>query len=156
MRNWLYCCPVEHTGASVGLLIVRVVIGLAFVFHGWPKTIRDGQWVLMDWMGPDAPFPGWLQAIGALTEVVGGALLLLGLFTPVVALLLAIMMAVAVGMVHLPKGDPFVAPGQSSYELAAVYLATSLLFLIAGPGRFSLDALLFGRPPEVTTKAKAL
>jgi putative oxidoreductase len=156
MRNWLYCCPVERTGASVGLLIVRVVIGLAFVFHGWMKVMSGGQFVLTHWMGADAPVPGWLQAVAALVEFLGGGLLVLGLLTRLAALLLAIQMIVALGMVHLPKGDPFVAVGQSSFELPAAYLAISLLFLIAGPGRFSLDALLFGRPQEIITKAKAL
>jgi putative oxidoreductase len=156
MRNWLYCCPVERTGASVGLLIVRVVIGLAFVFHGWMKVMSGGQFVLTHWMGPDAPVPGWLQAVAALVEFLGGGLLVLGLFTRPAAFLLTIQMIVALSMVHLPRGDPFVAPGQSSFELAAAYLATSLLFLIAGPGRFSLDALLFSRPQEVTMKTKTL
>ncbi len=52
-------------------------------------------------------------------------------------------MSVAIGMVHLPNGDPFVAPGGRSYELAAVYLACAVLFFLLGPGRFSFDALAF-------------
>ena len=55
-------------------------------------------------------------------------------------------MTVAIGMVHLPPA-PFVAskPGQSSFELAAGYLAAVLALLLAGPGKLSLDALLFDR-----------
>jgi putative oxidoreductase len=61
-------------------------------------------------------------------------------------------MVVAIGMVHVPKGDPFVGQGGASWELAAVYLACGILFLLLGPGRISLDALLFGRrnPPQTT------
>ena len=58
-------------------------------------------------------------------------------------------MAVAVGTVHLPQGNPFVAPSGwkgGSWESVAVCL-TAVLILVTGPGRFSLDALLFGRSP---------
>jgi putative oxidoreductase len=57
-------------------------------------------------------------------------------------------------MVHLPHGDPFVGkPGQASFEPAAGYLACAILFLLLGPGRFSLDALLFGaHPPSPTVQ----
>jgi putative oxidoreductase len=60
-------------------------------------------------------------------------------------------------MVHLPHGDPFVSKmGGPSYELAAVYLACAVLFLVLGPGRWSLDAAWFGRsagakPPGVAS-----
>jgi putative oxidoreductase len=60
-------------------------------------------------------------------------------------------MVVAIGMVHVPQGDPFVGQGGPSWELAAVYLACAILFLILGPGRFSLDALFFGRPHQPRT-----
>lgn len=139
MRRILYTddCVIR---VSFGLLVLRVVVGAAFMFHGWPK-IQNA----MEWMGADAPVPAPLQAAAATAEFVGGAALVFGLLTRLFALLLVITMAVAAGMVHIPAGDPFVSStGDASWELAAVYLASSLLFLLAGPGRFSLDALLFG------------
>jgi putative oxidoreductase len=56
-------------------------------------------------------------------------------------------MAVAAGMVHIAQGHAFVAstPGQPSWELAAIYFACAVLFLLIGPGRWSVDACLFGR-----------
>jgi putative oxidoreductase len=131
-----------------GLLALRLVVGAAFLFHGWPKIQNPLGW--MD--RPEAPsgMPGVLQAAAALSEFGGGAALTLGLLTPLAALGLAATMVTAIGMVHLPKGDPFVPPPGwqgGSWELAAVYLAAVTLLLMAGPGRFSLDALLFGRPP---------
>ncbi len=100
-------------------------------------------------MPPEASMPGILQALAALSEFGGGMALILGLLTRLASLGIASVMVVALGMVHLPHGDPFVSQtGGPSCELAAVYLACAVLFLLLGPGRFSLDALLFGNPLE--------
>jgi putative oxidoreductase len=75
--------------------------------------------------------------------------LIVGLLTRLASLGLISNMIVALGMVHLPHGDPFVSrTGGRSYELAAVYLACAVVFLLLGPGRFSADALLFRKPSE--------
>ena len=136
MVRW-YPAFVRGPGA-VGLLLLRVAMGAAFVLHGWPKVQHA-----FNWMGPDAPVPGALQALAALSEFGGGIALALGLLTPLAALGIACTMATAVGMVHLH--DPFVgAPGRPSSEPAVVYLAAALMFLLVGPGALSLDALLAG------------
>jgi putative oxidoreductase len=72
---------------------------------------------------------------------------MLGLLTPLASFLIACTMAVAAFMVHIPAGDPFVAfkKGQGSYEPALGYLAIAIALLLAGPGRLSLDWVLFGR-----------
>jgi putative oxidoreductase len=128
--------------ASAGLLPLRVAMGLAFVFHGWPK-IQNA----LGWMGAEAPVPGFLQALAAVAEFGGGIALALGLLTRVAAVGILCVMITALATVHIPHGDPFVGkPGQHSAEPATVYLCCAVLFLVIGPGRFSLDALLFGRP----------
>jgi putative oxidoreductase len=127
---------------AVGLLLVRLSVGAAFMFHGWFKISAGAT----SWMGTDAPVPGPLQAAAAFSEFGGGLLLLLGLLTPLACVALTCVMVAAIGMAHLPAGHPFVSPtGGHSWELAAVYLAVSLLVLLAGPGKFSLDYLIFGR-----------
>lgn len=136
--RWLYCdCP--SNSGSFALLLIRLVTGAAFILHGLPKIKNP-----MAWMGPDSPIPGALQAAAAVAEFGGGIALIFGLLTPLFALMLAATMAVAIGMVHLPAGDPFVNPGGRSWELAAVYLANVIAILLMGPGRFSMDACLFG------------
>jgi putative oxidoreductase len=137
--------------ASIGLLALRVVVGAALMLHGWPKIQNPMQWMgandtfRVQWMDAEFTIPGILQACAAVAEFVGGGALIIGLFTRLFALMLVINMAVAAGMVHILKGDPFVGkPGEPSWELAAVYFACALLFLLAGPGKLSLDALLFG------------
>jgi putative oxidoreductase len=131
--------------AALGLLLLRLVMGAAFLFHGWPKVTHERG--MMGWMGADAGMPGGLQALAAVAEFGGGIALILGLLTPLAALGLAVTMAVAAGMVHIPAGDPFVGRGAKgeSWELPAVYLAASLLFLLVGPGKLSMDWCLFGR-----------
>jgi putative oxidoreductase len=126
--------------ASTGLLILRLVVGLAFMFHGSVKIQNP-----FGWMGPDAKIPGFFQMLAALSEFGGGAAWILGLITPLASFGLACTMTVAVWTHSVVLGDPFVAKGPGrAYELAAAYLCIALLLLLAGPGRFSLDRLIFG------------
>jgi len=139
MRHLLYCDAVGRLG-SLGLFLLRLMMGAAFVLHGWPKIQNP-----FGWMGPDPTMPGILLALAALAEFGGGIALILGLLTRLASLGIASVMVVAIGMVHLPQGHPFVSQGGPSWELAAVYLACAILFLLLGPGRISLDAFFFGR-----------
>jgi putative oxidoreductase len=126
--------------ADVALLLLRIVAGLAFMFHGWGKIQNP-----FGWMGPEAPVPGILQGLAALSEFGGGLAWILGLLTPLASLGLAITMTVAVAMHAIMRGDPFVsATGGPSYELSSVYLCIALLLIAAGPGRLSLDRKIFG------------
>lgn len=121
--------------ASTGLLLVRLVVGIAFILHGWGKIQTP-----MSWMGPDAPVPGALQLLAAISEFGGGIALVFGLLTSLAMLGMAITMAVAVYTHAVVKGDPFVG----GYELALVYLAIAVMFIVVGPGKFSLDHKIFG------------
>ena len=128
------------------LLVVRVVMGVAFILHGRPKIQNPMGW--MNAMGGEG-VPSFLQALAALAEFGGGIALLLGLLTPLAALGIVCQMLGALFMVHFPMGHPFVAAtGGPSYELPLVYLALAILLLVMGPGRWSFDALLFGRTRE--------
>lgn len=130
--------PTHTIATSTGLLLVRLVMGAAFMFHGWPKIQNPLHW--LDRMS--SPPPAVLQALSAVAEFVGGAALILGVLTPLAAFGLVCTMAGALATVHIPARHPFVdAGGGHSFELAAIYLAVSLLLLLTGPGRWSLDAL---------------
>ena len=144
MRHWFYNDTTGQVG-SAGLLLLRLVMGAAFVLHGWPKIQNP-----FGWMGPQATMPGILQALAALSEFGGGLALLFGLVTRLASLGITAVMVVALATVHLPMGHPFVSKtGGPSYELPAVYLACAVLFLLLGPGQFSLDAILFKKTPGV-------
>jgi putative oxidoreductase len=133
--------PAQSKCISRTFLIVRIVAGLAFMFHGWGKIQNP-----MGWMGPDAPVPGIFQFLAALAEFGGGLAWIIGLLVPIASFGLVCTMAVA-AMTHMfVMGDPFVAsgPGQGSYELAAVYLTIAIMLMLNGPGKFSLDSKVFG------------
>jgi len=143
--------PTEQSArVSTGLLILRLVAGLAFMFHGWGKIQNP-----TGWMGPNATIPGVFQALAAVSEFGGGLAWMLGVLTPLASFGLACTMAVAAYMHAFVMKDPFVAtgPGKGSYELAGLYLCVAILFLLAGPGRFSLDRLLFPRRVTATPMA---
>lgn len=135
----LYAPFVEGRGA-VGLLLLRLVFGLALMFHGFPKIQHATSW-----MGPGAPVPGFLQFLAAFSEFFGGLAMIVGLLTPIAALGVAATMLTALITVHFKHGDPFVTMHGESFESPLGYLAFALLMILTGPGRLSLDALLFGR-----------
>lgn len=124
---------------STAFLIVRITMGIAFLFHGWSKIQNP-----FGWMGAESPVPGVLQFLAALSEFGGGIALILGCLTRLASLGMAFTMLVATYMHAVVFGDPFVSKGGGSYELALMYLTLSILFLVAGPGKYSVDQKLFG------------
>lgn len=132
----------EHSiFAHLALLLLRLVVGLAFMLHGWGKILNP-----FGWMGPEGFAPGFLQALAALSEFGGGLALILGLLTPLACLGIGSTMAVAFSTHAFMRGDPFVSmTGGPASELAAVYFCIAMLLLALGPGRFSLDRMIFGK-----------
>lgn len=125
--------------AAVGLLLLRLYAGLALMQHGKGKIANPFHW--MD--GAPSHPPGFLQALAALSEFGGGLALVLGLLTPVACFGIACTMAFAAYM-HISRGDPFVGRG-ASFEPALGYLVTAVLLALAGPGAYSLDAVIGAR-----------
>lgn len=124
---------------NLGLAALRIVAGLMLMQHGVQKHFG----LLLD---PGQPFthPAPLSQMwiaGAL-ELVGGALLALGLFTRVVAFVLSGELAFAYFLVHAPRG---MFPILNHGELAALYCFVFLAFAGVGGGRYSLDALMLRR-----------
>lgn len=103
--------------------------------HGWGKVPNAMHW--MDQMPGAAP--AVFQGLAAYSEFLGGLALALGLFSPLAAFMVASTMVVAVKF-HLGAGHPWVGM-EHSYEPALGYLSWALALLLAGPGRWSLDAL---------------
>jgi putative oxidoreductase len=111
------------------LSVLRIVSSLLFLEHGTGKFL--GFPTL-----PSLPLPGSPGWYAGIIELVGGLLLLLGLFSRPVAFLLSGEMAVAYWMAHFPRG-PF--PILDGGELAILYCFVFLYIAVAGPGPWSLD-----------------
>ena len=114
------------------LSVLRFVSALIFFAHGTQKVL----WWPVSEMHPPVGSIFW---IAGLLELVGGALLMLGLFTRPVAFVLSGLMAVAYWMAHAPQG-PF--PALNGGDAAILYCFAFLYFVFAGGGSWSIDALL--------------
>jgi putative oxidoreductase len=123
---------------SAGLLVLRVIVGVTFVLHGLDK-LGDLSSAEQLFASLDIPVPGLTAPFVAVTETVGGVLLIAGLATPLVGAALAIDMLVALLTAHLGHGF-FARDG--GIELALLLGGASLGMTLAGAGRFSLDASL--------------
>jgi putative oxidoreductase len=120
---------------DLALLVLRCVIGLLLMAHGAQKLTGLRQTAQMfDALGMQ---PGRLHAAAAATaEVLGGALLALGLVTPIGAVLLTAVMVAAILTVHVQHG-PWNQNG--GYEFNLVLIAGAFALAGAGPGAWSLD-----------------
>ena len=124
-----------------GLAILRVVVGIVFLVHGFQKLFFMGFGGVAGMMeGLGVPAPGLFAVILTLVELLGGLALILGLFTRLAAIPLAIDMLVATLTVHLPNG--FFAITNGGYEFTLVLLAASIALAVAGPGEAALDRFL--------------
>ena len=127
---------------DVGVLLLRLTVGLALAAHGSQKFGWFGGY------GPDATGqfmetlgfrPGRRHALTAgFAELVGGLLLALGFLTPFGAALIASVMVVAVVTVHWKNGF-FIPSGGYEFNLVLGVAALSIAF--TGPGALSLDKL---------------
>jgi len=134
----------DVTGVSAGLLVGRLVLGLAMAAHGSQK--------LFGWFGGYglAGTGGFFEQLGfrpgrayaaaaASAEVAGGLLVAFGLLGPIGPALILSVMVVAAVTVHW-KGGFFAQ--SNGVEVPALYAAGAVALALAGPGLFSLDAAL--------------
>lgn len=132
-----FYAPRLDNRVSIGLLIFRIVTGIALMVHGFPKIQNP-----LSWMGPESAVPAFFQLCAALAEFGGGLALILGLLTPLACLAIAINMCVALFMVHIPAGDKWIGGGRT-FEPAVSYLLAAITLLFTGPGKFALDNKVF-------------
>lgn len=123
----------------VALLILRIALGIIFMYHGYPKLghLRGGA--QMQGFFIEHGLPAYFAYVAGVIEMFGGALVLLGLFTRPAALLLALEMCVAILKVH--SGHGYLAV--HDYEFPLTLAVSCFALATIGAGLISLDSVLF-------------
>ena len=133
--------------AAIGLAVLRIVVGVTYILHGWPK-LMDGARGTAQFFGQlGIPVPTASAWLVTLLEVVGGLLLVLGLFVLPVALLFIIEMLVGIVLVHAPNGWYVIGPGEGGAEFNVLLIAALLVLILAGPGAWALGGRLKAATP---------
>jgi putative oxidoreductase len=135
--------PSPSTISSYVLSIVRFVVGLLFLEHGTSKYLGFPT-------AAHVPATMSMSGVGGLLELVGGALIVVGLFTRPVAFLLCGEMAVAYFYAHFPRNFfPVINGG----DAAILYCFVFLYLVFAGGGPWSLDTLFSRRRSQTPSMA---
>lgn len=124
-----------------GVTVVRVGMAIIMIHAGWLKWfhtgVTTGVTASMAKMG--FPMPGAFAFVAATLELVGGLLLLIGLFGRWLGVLFAIQFAIAFLFVKLPGGF-------AGGRLDLMLVVAAILFILAGSGRASVDEQWLERP----------
>lgn len=120
---------------GLGTLILRVVVGVVLIAHGFQKLVGFSEWsAQVRAMGIPASDVMAALAMGA--ELGGGALIVLGLLTPLAAVMVLVTMLVAIVKVHLPHG---LMAEDGGFEYPLVLAGVAAFLLIHGAGPYSVD-----------------
>ena len=139
----LLCTDTEDPLSQVGLAGLRIIVGvLVATFHGWHKIVQGWQYLtagsdwplLHDTVRLGFPLPVLFTVLAALSQLVGGWLLVFGAYTRVAAFMVASTMFTAT-VFNLQTGGPDV-------QLAGLYALVTGAFVLIGAGRWSIDRYL--------------
>ncbi len=132
---------------SLGIAVIRVVVGVALAAHGYAKFFRGGKIAgTAGWFDSMGMKPGKVHAyLAASTEVGAGLLFAAGLLTPLAAAGMVGLMVVAAWTVHRHNGFFIVAEG---WEYTFILAVVAVGIATTGPGEFSLDYALDLTDPD--------
>lgn len=130
------------------LAIIRVVVGIVFVYHGWQKVFQMGHANVTGFFTqahiPLAPLSAFIVMY---LELLGGAALIVGLLARILGALFAFEMLVAIALVHFPNGFSMQNNG---YEFQLMLFAASLAFAIGSGGAAAVDDIIAARPARAS------
>lgn len=136
---------------ELGLAILRIVLGVIFVAHGYPK-IAGGVAGTAQFFGQlGIPLAGFFAWVITLLEFFGGIALVIGFLVTPIALLLTFHMLVGIVLVHAPNGFYVIGPGQGGIEFSLLLVAGLLGLVLAGPGMAALDSRAGGTREAVSS-----
>jgi putative oxidoreductase len=138
--------------ARYGLAILRVVLGIAMVVHGWSK-LSGGVDNVAGFFGGmlGIPAPGLVAWVVTIVELIGGILLVVGFLSQIAGILIALDMLGVILFAFLLRGASFIDKGQISWEKEAVFAAAALCIALAGPGAWSVDDVVAENRTRVVT-----
>jgi putative oxidoreductase len=119
---------------DAALLILRVVLAIIMLYHGWPKLTNLGG-TIEGFTGMGVPLPALSAVFATAAEVGGGLLLLFGVLTDIAGLLIAMDMLGAITFVHAKNGF---AVNEGGVEWPLALMAMALAIALAGPGRYAM------------------
>ena len=130
----------DDQGISAGLLILRVMVGIVMVAHGYNHIFRGGKIKgTAGWFESLGMKPGILHAwLASLTELGAGAMLIFGLFTPLAAAGVVGVMLVALITNHIKNGFFIFRPGEG-YEYVLTLCVVGFAIAALPAGKFSID-----------------
>ena len=126
----------------LALLILRIALGIVFLFHGYPKLAHSGGGLQTAFV--EHGLPAYFVYVSGILETFGGGLILLGLFTRWAGLLLSMEMCVALWKFH---SRSYFAVHE--YEFPMTLAAACFVLATVGAGLISLDAVLLGDKTQV-------
>lgn len=122
--------------ADLGKLVLRVVLGVLILFHGVSKLIHGPDYIVGVVAG--AGLPSFLAYGVYVGEVVAPLLLLIGWWARIGALIIALNMLVAIGLVHMSQFATLADTGGWALELQGMFFGTAVAIMLLGAGRYSL------------------
>ncbi len=137
---------------ELALGIVRMVVGLIFLAHGYQKLFIYGpHGIAGSFAQLGLPFPIVSAYLATFAEFFGGLALLIGLGTRLAAIPVGFTMVVALVKVHLAGG--FFLP--KGFEYVLMLLAANIALVLGGGGAFALDNLIRSRKPKLVVQKLA-
>ena len=136
LLDWFFgaCRRLEWAGP----LLMRLFFGYFWLETGWAK-LHNLAGFTERFVGWGIPFPAFSAAVSAWTELIGGALIMLGLFTRLTMVPMTINMVVAIAVVAINDVHSF----DEFVELSEIlYILIFFWLMVAGPGPVSIDAWL--------------
>ncbi len=143
MLSKLWNCACADRYGDAASLVLRSVLGVIFLWHGYDKVFVKGIPAITGFLGSlSFPMPSIFAYILSYGELVFGLMLIIGLLTHLAAKYATVVAIVAFFAVHMKNGF---AVGAGGYEFIILIFAAAVSILVNGAGRYSVDAMYFGK-----------